>query len=163
MKRLVVCLLLFLLTPSTNAEVHIRIADRLPNLGKGYCVWCCLETMGRYRHDSRLYGLVNHQVDKTWPNGGATQDDIRTYLDSLGVKYHMLWNGSLSWLKQWTDAEQPVMIWVRPSKNMDQNAFHAVIAVDVSGQWIKTVDSNYVKGYMWWHESSWIGFAVTLD
>lgn len=153
MKRVIANLLLLILTLPCPADVKIGRDHRIPNRGNGYCVWCSVETIGRYKKYPNLYGLVDYYAQ--WPSVGATPEDAGNQLQKLGVDYEVSYGKTLRWLKRKTDAGVPVVIFI-PG--------HAVVAVDVDvqGNFIKTVDCNWVEGYSWYKSSDWLGMAVEI-
>ncbi len=64
-------LLLLAISFPVFSQVLISEEDRVENRSPGYCVWCCLETLGRHHGIKELDNLVsNRQKEFTWQKKG---------------------------------------------------------------------------------------------
>ncbi len=80
-------LLILLLSPSlaNSQDIQCPIPDghRAPNLTGIQCVWCSLQTIGRWAGEEKLFNLTDSPRCKSYAGPG----DVSEVLNSLGVKY----------------------------------------------------------------------------
>lgn len=74
MRKVFIALLaLICSTAPAFSQIKLKIEDCIENVspdGEGYCVWCCIETLGRHHKINSLYGLKERRTQesdfKTW-------------------------------------------------------------------------------------------------
>lgn len=164
-KLLPALLALIYLVNSCFADVSIPVEDRIQNIkgpGEGpggYCVWCCLETIGNWKGDKRLSGLVKWY--SKWPGQGATSAQVEVQLKELGVKYTLREHGGMAWLQKQVDSGVPVMVGCEWTVGR-----HAIVVLNVTKERVYFYDPNHPE-WDWyvpraWFEKNWYGMAVTL-
>lgn len=160
MQRITISVLAILLANAhCAAEVKIAAKNRVPNRPGGYCCYAAIETIGRHFGCERLFrmntakpmGLVDWYAQ--WASIGAHDEDVRACLNNLDVGYTIHHHQTLSWLKRMTDAGHPVVIGIPR---------HVLVVVDVEGDWMKTVDSNWIGGHTWYDRRWWDGWALEI-
>jgi hypothetical protein len=176
MKRFVVAAVLALsLLARAWAEVNIPVPDRVPNERPGYCLWCCLEMLGRAQGVKELAGLkesrksdpgsyvLDGDVWYYWHPAFGSADRVRDQLDKLKVKYRVHEDGDrdVAFLKRALDAGHGVAVGLYLPKGQ-----HAVILTELGEKRVKLVDPNDVSHNFEvnrdWFDWVWHGLAVEI-
>lgn len=140
MKYFLSILIVFVSFIPSYAEVNIPSKCWIPNKPGGYCVYCAIETIGRYYKIKWLYGIVDHY--SKWPSVGAGTKEVKSCLNYLEVPYEIYENTSIDWLKKQTSNGIPIVVGLKWTKGQ-----HAIIVVDVNDEWVKYIDSNDTTKY----------------
>lgn len=74
-----------------GVQVPIPRKDRIFNT-KGNCVWCSLETLGRYAGNIPVLNITKNVRDGGDPRcqGGSSPSPVRSFLDAKKIKYEMI-------------------------------------------------------------------------
>lgn len=166
-------LLLFVFQFSSFAQVVIDKESRIENRNPGYCVWCCLETLGNHQQIAALKGLVDSRdkefiwewnaQKKVWKKSPYVWIDYGTYqikehrspgtaraisnkLDNLGVKYRYqnYYNYDKTLIKNAVKNKQACLIVVRWWKGVPCPDTHAIILLDYNEKGIEFLDPNEI-------------------
>lgn len=133
---LALCLTLALLT-GARAEVNISPAHDIPNLRNSFCMWCCVEVIGRHQGVKAVHGLVETRGREVRV-GVAMNEEVTARLDALGVKYRTHGGKDPSFLAEVLARNKPVMVtaWTRFGR-------HAVVLTDLTADHARIVDSGH--------------------
>src|SRR5438105_2094393 len=80
--------LFFLVSSPGWAEVNIPADCRVKNLPPGRCGWCSIETLARFHHIDKLYGIVKAHATR------ATPANLEEMLEKSGVHYRIQYPGT---------------------------------------------------------------------
>lgn len=156
---------LLLVPPGANAEIHIALHCRVKNRPPGRCGWCSLETLARHHGLKALYGLADRHPCT------CSSRSLENALQELGVPYRIQYPGirSRSILHFAIDEKLGAAVGLRAATPYEEHGVgdHIVTLVDLTPEMVLFIDPNDVDGRtrsMSLHRffARWDGLAVVL-
>ena len=172
---------------SVFGDADIPTGCRVPNRNPGYCMWACIEMLGRHQHDPRLFDLVesrSHDKDEfeeeehdgvRWlifrTKNLGTAVAVRNKMKALGIKGYRLQDSGKD-TSIITDALRVghgvvvVMKWPNPPPKTGMG-FHAIILTHMDDNRVHFIDPNDHEanwgGPRAWFDTNWVGVAFSLN
>ena len=132
---------LLVLYGSLFAECEIPVRLQAKNRPPGICLYCCLETAGRFMGYSEFRGLASWAHEQG--RGAASQSDVERQLKAYDVPYRTGRKHDFRLVKEQTARGLPVLIgFHKHSWHGDGRFGHACIVTDVTSKRVYWIDPN---------------------
>jgi hypothetical protein len=155
-------ILFFLVSSPGWAEVNIPVDCRVKNLPPGRCGWCALETLARFHHIDKLYGLVKAHSTRSTPA------NLEETLERAGVHYRIQYPGSRDGAILRAAVKNGLGAAVGVYGDYNGHGPHILTLIDYGPDGVRVIDSNdrtlgtrdmSLDDFHYW----WDGFAIVLE
>jgi hypothetical protein len=175
----------FLFVGQAWAQVQIPMGCRVKNRPPGYCVWACIETLGRHQKIDKLYNLTDNRAKDPdslephrvsvgdgmileyyvrVPHAAGTAYSANKKLNDLGVKHKITEAKDLTHINEAMKKDHGCVIFLHP--NPTYPGPHAVLLVKLTEENAEFIDPNDLVHYRatrGWFDLYWAGAVITVD